>query len=55
MKNLLFILVSLLLLSLLSSCTAEELPEPKTNFQMETVDPDNPGGESDPPPIIIRK
>lgn len=52
MKNLLFILVSLLLLSFLSSCTAEELPETKTNFQMETVDPNSSGGETDPPTLI---
>lgn len=54
MKNLLLILVSLLLLSFLSSCTAEELPETKPDFNMETLDPNNPKeGETDPPIIHI--
>lgn len=55
MKNLFFILVSLILISFLSSCTAEELPEIEPTINMETVDPNNPGRETDPPPIIIRK
>lgn len=59
MKNVLFILVSLLLLSFLSSCTAEELPETKPTLEMENVDPIPPvEGMTEPPisvPIIIRK
>lgn len=52
MKNILFLLVSLLLLSFLSSCTAEELPETEPTLEMENVDPTPPGGETNPPPII---
>lgn len=49
MKNLLFILVSLILISFLSSCTAEELPEIEPTINMETVDPNNP--EEGVPPV----
>lgn len=38
----------MLLLSLLSSCTAEELPETKPTLEMENVDP-IPPGEGEPP------
>lgn len=57
MKNVLFILVSLLLISFLSSCTAEELPEIEPNLEMENVDPIPPGeGETNPlNPVIIKK
>lgn len=55
MKNVLLILVSLLLLSFLSSCTAEELPEIEPTLQMENGDPNNPGGETDPPVVIPPK
>ena len=48
MKNVLFILVSLLLLSFLSSCTAEELPVAEHTVQTDTVDPNN-SGEGVPP------
>ncbi len=56
MKNILFILVSLLLLSFLSSCTVEELPETEPTLEMETVDPNAPKeGDTNPPPIVIKK
>ena len=50
--------MSLLLLSFLSSCTAEELPETKPTLEMENVDPNNLGDgkiEDPKPPIIIKK
>jgi hypothetical protein len=57
MKNVLFLLVSLLLLSFLSSCTAEELPETEPTLEMETVNSTTPKDQEPVPnpPIIIKK
>lgn len=57
MKNVTFLLVSLLLMVSLSSCTAEELPAKDESLQMETSNPTTPKeGETDPPPVIpLRK
>jgi hypothetical protein len=53
MKNVTFLLVSLLLMAFLTSCTAEELPETEPTLQMETSNPNTPKeGETDPPPVI---
>lgn len=59
MKNVFFLLVSLLLMAFLTSCTAEELPEIEPTLQMETGNPTTPeDGETKPPinpPVITRK
>jgi hypothetical protein len=47
--------VSLLLLSFLSSCTAEELPETKPTLEMENVDPIPPLEAEPLNPVIIKK
>jgi hypothetical protein len=57
MKNVTFLLVSLLLMAFLTSCTAEELPETEPTLQMEVVNPNN-EKDQEPvptPPIIIKK
>lgn len=54
MKNSLYILVSVLIMTFLTSCTAEELPETNPSFQMETVDPNLPvEAETEPPKTNI--
>lgn len=53
MKNVLFILVSLLLLSFLSSCTAEELPETIKTHYKEGDDVTPKEGETEPPIINL--
>lgn len=53
MKNLLYILVSVFIMTFLSSCTAEELPETNPSFQMETVDPNPPAETETEPPVVI--
>ena len=55
MKNVLLILVSLLFLSFLSSCTAEELPETIKTHYKEGDDVTPKDGETDPPTVIPPK
>ena len=52
MKNVLLILVSLLLLSFLSSCTAEELPATEHTVQTNTIG-DLPPKDQEPPKINL--